>query len=87
MLFFSQCCGYDLVNRYAGKLQPLATPHYGAEGCEGSKYANRCTMHTATGCAAAATRPVGHTRKQRCCEPSTSTLRTDAFASRHSMRL
>ena len=48
MLFFSQCCGYDLVNRYAGKLQPLATPHYGAEGCEGSKYANRCTMHTAT---------------------------------------
>ncbi|MDD9983028.1 MAG: hypothetical protein OXU81_17015 [Gammaproteobacteria bacterium] len=32
VLFFSQCCGYDLVNRYAGKLQPLATPHYGAEG-------------------------------------------------------
>ena len=40
MLFFSQCCGYDLVNRYAGNLQPLATPHYGAEGCEGSKYAS-----------------------------------------------
>ena len=40
MLFFSQCCGYDLVNRYAGKLQPLATPHYGAEGCEGGKYAS-----------------------------------------------
>ena len=40
MLFFSQCCGYDVVNRYAGKLQLLATPHYGAEGCEGSKYAS-----------------------------------------------
>ena len=40
MLFISQCCGYDLVNRYAGKLQPLATPHYGAEGCQGSKYAS-----------------------------------------------
>ena len=40
MLFFSQCCGYDLINRYAGKLQPLATPHYGAEGCEGSRYAS-----------------------------------------------
>ena len=40
MLFFSQCCGYDLVNRYAGKLLPLATPHYGAEGCEGSEYAS-----------------------------------------------
>ena len=40
MLFFSQCCGYDLVNRYAGKLQPLATPRFGAEGCEGTKYAS-----------------------------------------------
>lgn len=40
MLYFSQCCGYDLVNRYAGKLQPLATPHFGAEGCEGAEYAS-----------------------------------------------
>ena len=40
MLFFSQCCGYDLVNRYAGKLQPLATPHFGADGCEGASYAS-----------------------------------------------
>ena len=40
ILFFSQCCGYDLVNRYARKLQLLATPRYGAEGCEGGKYAS-----------------------------------------------
>lgn len=26
---FSQCCGYDLVKRYAGQLVPIATPHYG----------------------------------------------------------
>ena len=40
LLFFSRCCGYDLVNGYAGKLQPLAMPHFGAEGCEGTRYAS-----------------------------------------------
>ena len=40
MLLFSQACGYDLAYRYAGKLQPLATPHFGAEGCEGARYAS-----------------------------------------------
>ena len=39
-LWFSQCCGYDIVNRYAGRLQPIATPHYGAPGCKGHKYAS-----------------------------------------------
>ena len=39
-LCFSQCCGYDLVNRYAGKLQPIVTPHYGAPECEGRDYAS-----------------------------------------------
>ncbi len=39
-LLLSQCCGFDLVNRYAGKLIPLATPEYGAPGCEGCDYAS-----------------------------------------------
>ncbi len=39
-LLFSQCCGYDLVNRYAGKLQPIAVPHYDAPGCKGADYAS-----------------------------------------------
>ncbi len=39
-LWFSQCCGYDIVRRYAGKLRPLATPHYGAPDCRGSDYAS-----------------------------------------------
>jgi ABC-type phosphate/phosphonate transport system substrate-binding protein len=39
-LLLSQCCGYDLVNRYAGKLRPLATPRYSAPGCQGCDYAS-----------------------------------------------
>ena len=39
-LLFSQCCGYDIVRRYAGKLRPIATPRYGAPGCRGSDYAS-----------------------------------------------
>ncbi len=37
---FSQCCGYDLVNRYAGRLTPIAAPHYAAPECEGCDYAS-----------------------------------------------
>jgi ABC-type phosphate/phosphonate transport system substrate-binding protein len=37
-LLFSQCCGYDLVNGYAGALRPLATPCYRAPGCAGPRY-------------------------------------------------
>lgn len=37
-LLFSQCCGYDLVNGYAGALRPLATPCYRAPGCAGPDY-------------------------------------------------
>jgi ABC transporter, phosphonate, periplasmic substrate-binding protein len=37
-LLFSQCCGYDLVNGYAGILRPLATPCYRAPGCAGPNY-------------------------------------------------
>ncbi len=39
-LCLSQCCGYDLVNRYADKLVPIATPHYGAAGCKGYDYSS-----------------------------------------------
>lgn len=39
-LIISQCCGYDIVYGYAGKLRPIATPHYGAHGCRGSKYSS-----------------------------------------------
>ncbi|MGH6905458.1 MAG: phosphate/phosphite/phosphonate ABC transporter substrate-binding protein [Geminicoccaceae bacterium] len=37
-LLLSQCCGYDLVNEYAGELRPLATPCYLAPGCAGPIY-------------------------------------------------
>ncbi len=39
-LWFSQCCGYDLIARYRGHLRPLATPHYGAPECRGWEYAS-----------------------------------------------
>lgn len=39
-LWFSQCCGYDLVNSYAGTLMPIATPHFGAAECRGCDYAS-----------------------------------------------
>ena len=39
-LLFSQCCGYDIVNRYATALWPIATPCFAASGCEGSDYAS-----------------------------------------------
>jgi ABC-type phosphate/phosphonate transport system substrate-binding protein len=39
-LWFSQCCGYDLVNGQAGRLVPIAVPRYGAPGCEGCDYSS-----------------------------------------------
>jgi len=39
-LLLSQCCGYDILHRYAGKLRPIATPRYGAPGCRGSDYSS-----------------------------------------------
>ena len=39
-LLLSQCCGYDLLNGYAGALRPLATPCYHAPGCVGPAYAS-----------------------------------------------
>ena len=37
-LLFSQTCGHPLVHGFAGRLRPVATPNYGAEGCEGPCY-------------------------------------------------
>jgi ABC transporter, phosphonate, periplasmic substrate-binding protein len=37
-LLLGQCCGYDLVNGFAGALRPLATPCYRAPGCVGPAY-------------------------------------------------
>jgi hypothetical protein len=39
-LLLSQCCGYDLLNGYAGALRLLATPCYRAPGCVGPAYAS-----------------------------------------------
>ena len=43
-LFLSQCCGYDLVNRYAGILRPLVTPQYTAPGCRGTDYCSQIVV-------------------------------------------
>ena len=37
-LLLSQCCGWDLIHALAGRVQPLATPVYAAEGCSGPYY-------------------------------------------------
>ena len=37
-LLLSQCCGADLVGAWAGRLVPLATPCYRAQGCAGARY-------------------------------------------------
>jgi ABC-type phosphate/phosphonate transport system substrate-binding protein len=37
-LLFSQTCGYPLTHALAGRVELVATPCYGAEGCEGPNY-------------------------------------------------
>ena len=39
-LLLSQCCGADLVGRYAGTLTLVATPLYRAPGCDGCLYSS-----------------------------------------------
>ena len=39
-LLLSQCCGADLVGRYAGTLALVATPLYSAPGCDGCLYSS-----------------------------------------------
>ena len=38
-LLFGQTCGYPLVNYLTSDLKLVATPHYGAPGCDGPRYA------------------------------------------------
>jgi ABC-type phosphate/phosphonate transport system substrate-binding protein len=37
-LLFSQTCGYPLTHALAGRVELVATPCYGIEGCEGPNY-------------------------------------------------
>ena len=37
-LFVSQCCGYDVIDRYKDLLQPVATPEFSAFGCRDENY-------------------------------------------------
>jgi ABC-type phosphate/phosphonate transport system substrate-binding protein len=37
-LMFSQTCGYPFTHKFKGLLNYVATPHYAADGCEGSDY-------------------------------------------------
>ena len=39
-LFFSQCCGYDVIHRYKDRLQVLGTPWFAATGCCNGDYAS-----------------------------------------------
>ena len=39
-LLLSQCCGADLVGRFAGELALVATPRYSAPGCDGCHYSS-----------------------------------------------
>lgn len=39
-LLFSQCCGYDVIRRFQGRLTPVAAPCYDAPGCAGIEYAS-----------------------------------------------
>jgi ABC-type phosphate/phosphonate transport system substrate-binding protein len=37
-LLFSQTCGYPFTHELRGKVRLVATPHYGADGCNGPDY-------------------------------------------------
>ncbi len=39
-LFLSQCCGFNIVKSYTRTLRPIATPRYGAPGCDGCHYSS-----------------------------------------------
>ena len=46
-LLFGQTCGYPLVNCLASELKLVATPHYGAPGCDGPRYAAHVVVREA----------------------------------------
>jgi ABC-type phosphate/phosphonate transport system substrate-binding protein len=39
-LMFSQCCGYDVVRRFANKLTPLVVPHFDVAECTAGEYSS-----------------------------------------------
>ena len=43
-LLISQCCGFDIINRYQGLLRPVATPNYSAPGCAGENYSSQIVV-------------------------------------------
>jgi ABC-type phosphate/phosphonate transport system substrate-binding protein len=43
-LVFSQTCGYPLTHELKGKVQLLATPRYGAKGCDGATYVSQVVV-------------------------------------------
>ena len=48
-LLFSQTCGHPLVHGFAGRLRPVATPNYGAEGCDGPRYRSAIVVRRRAG--------------------------------------
>jgi ABC-type phosphate/phosphonate transport system substrate-binding protein len=43
-LLLAQTCGYPLVTRFEGRLKYVATPRYGAVGCEGFTHRSRVVI-------------------------------------------
>ncbi len=48
-LLFSQTCGYPLINGFAGRLRPVATPCYRVEGCDGPRYRSAVVVRHSAG--------------------------------------
>ena len=44
-LLFSQTCGHPLVHSLGSSVQVVATPHYGAPGCDGPRYRSFVLVH------------------------------------------
>lgn len=68
-LLISQCCGYDVVDRYKDRLRPVATPNFSAHGCLADNYssiivvADDCRfsdVRNMAGCIAAINGPGSH---------------------------
>ncbi|MEP3301745.1 MAG: PhnD/SsuA/transferrin family substrate-binding protein, partial [Roseibium sp.] len=48
-LLLSQTCGYPLVTFLEGKVEPVLTPHYDAEGCDGPLYSSHILVWADSG--------------------------------------
>lgn len=49
-LLISQCCGFDLVKRYRGKLRPILAPRFTAPGCDGCRYCSIVVVSSESRC-------------------------------------